>query len=235
MGMSLQLGVIALLSNLAAAQTPPDAKEILKSVGDTYRVTQYELAMDTSKTDSRTGQRETSKFRVALRLPDRYREWGAFPGSLGNDGEKLKGLDVAYDGKSITFYDPASNRYAIYPSSALGHTLPDDLEPDGVDFWIMSRYREPVKNSSEARLLREETIEIAGVQIPCYVVSVDKDGKLTWWVDKVSKHVLREDQDRTSFVLTTIFTTIKLGEALPDNLFKFEPPPGARKNEVVLQ
>jgi outer membrane lipoprotein-sorting protein len=28
-----------------------------------------------------------------------------------------------------------------------------------------------------------------------------------------------------------VFTTIKLHEPLPDDLFKFEPPPGARKRE----
>ena len=64
--------------------------------------------------------------------------------------------------------------------------------------------------------------------VACYVVSLsDRNTQYTWWIDNKNSQVVREDSDKVS----TIFTTIKLGEALPDELFKFAPPPGARKNE----
>jgi outer membrane lipoprotein-sorting protein len=188
-----------------------------------------ELVADIFDTDPTTGKRETAHFRVALKPPDRYREWGAFPGSIGGDGQKLKGVDVVYDGATITFYDPESNMYAVYPATALGDTLPDDLEPDGVDFFIMSRFREAAKNGGAATFLREEALEVAGAEVPCYVLSVRRgNGEYTWWVDKKSNHIVREDREGSSMV----FTTIKLGEELAAGVFQFQPPPGARKNEV---
>jgi len=50
--------------------------------------------------------------------------------------------------------------------------------------------------------------------------TTDRQTQFTWWIDKKNSHVVREDSATTS----TIFTTIKLGQALPDKLFKFEPP-----------
>ena len=119
------------------------------------------------------------------------------------------------------------NQYASYPASTIGKDLPDELETSGVDYVTMSRYRDAAKNAVVAKFLRNEKIEIGGANVACYVVSLpDRNTQNTWWIDKKNSHVVREDSDKIS----TIFTTIKLDEALPDELFKFEPPPGARKN-----
>jgi hypothetical protein len=47
-------------------------------------------------------------------------------------------------------------------------------------------------------------------------VSQKKGGvPYTWWVDKEQHRILREDNPGSS----TVFTSIKLGEPLPDSLF----------------
>jgi outer membrane lipoprotein-sorting protein len=66
-----------------------------------------------------------------------------------------------------------------------------------------------------------------GARVDCYVVTVPSEGTFihTWWVEEKSNRVVREDHGGSSVV----FTTIKLNESLPDDLFKFVPPPGARR------
>ena len=79
--------------------------------------------------------------------------------------------------------------------------------------------------------LREEALEINGTKADCYVVSaqvtIPAEGTSlhTWWIEKKSNHIVREDDEGSSVV----FTTIKLNEPPPNDLFKFVPPPGARK------
>ena len=48
------------------------------------------------------------------------------------------------------------------------------------------------------------------------------------WVDKKSSRILREDHPGVSMV----FTSIKLNESLPDELFKFVPPAGAQEIKI---
>jgi hypothetical protein len=54
----------------------------------------------------------------------------------------------------------------------------------------------------------------------------------SWWIDKSRFVVLRDDQkgalDPTVEGSTTLWTTTKLNEPIPDDLFVFKPPPGAR-------
>lgn len=64
----------------------------------------------------------------------------------------------------------------------------------------------------------------------CYVVSVSTasgGSAYTWWIDKLRYRILREDHGTSS----TIYTTVKLDEPLPPELFTFVPPAGARKIE----
>ena len=105
-----------------------------------------------------------------------------------------------------------------------------DLSPESFDFFTMGRYRKARDFAQESTFLRDEVIDYAGTKVDCYVVSVsEKAGgfTFTWWVDSKRYLVLRDDTGDSS----AVFTTIKLGEPLPDELFKFEPPPGATRIE----
>ena len=226
MRLPIQLGLLPVLFTVAGGQAQPDIGGILKKLSDTYKTaSQYELVMEVTETTLGTGQSKLVHSLVAVKAPDRYRVES--PGSLGKDGKTSSGMTVVLDGITIWFYDPVLNQYASYPASAIGSDLPDELETSGVDYVTMSRYRDAAKNAVSAEYLRDEEIEIGGAKVACYVVSVpDRNTQYTWWIDKKNSHVVREDSDSIS----TVFTTIRLGEALPNELFKFEPPPGARKN-----
>jgi len=88
-------------------------------------------------------------------------------------------------------------------------------------------------NFSDPTFLREESISFGGIRTDCYVVTVSPNshgvaGSYTWWIDKQTYRILREDNSGSS----TVYTSIKLGEALSGDLFKFTPPPGAKKIDL---
>jgi outer membrane lipoprotein-sorting protein len=212
-----------LFCHAAFAQTNPDAAEILKRVSAAYKAaTQYELVMDRVEKDPATGEGAGAHILTALKLPDRYRIERRAVGSSNEVNI------VVLDGSSLWMYDSELNQYASYPAASIGKDLPQEIGARGVDDSAMSRFRSAQGNAASARFLREENTDIGGTKVACYVVSVmDGDDAYTWWIDKKTNHVVRE-QDATSM---TIFTTVKLGEALPASLFKFDAPAGARKSD----
>ena len=223
---AIRLWLFALALRPALAQTPPNLSEILKKVSETYKAaSQYELVADTTGHESAPGH-----MLFAFKAPNKYRLEGAMPGMSGNDSAFSEGV-IVYDGSAAWFYLPKSNQYGSFPASALtGDDAGDlkDLTPGAMDQFMMSRYRSAA-DLTDSKFLREEKIEFAGAKVDCYVVSGSKGEVIyTWWVDKKRNRILREDNATSS----SVFTTIKLGEPLSDNLFKFEPPPGARRVET---
>jgi outer membrane lipoprotein-sorting protein len=133
------------------------------------------------------------------------------------DSEPTK-IIIVHDGSTLWTYSAETNEYASISATELAKDAPGDqgdLAPLAEDHFMMWRYRSATDFVEEARLLREETIEIAGAKVDCYVVTVlPKVGgnKLvyTWWVDRQHFHVVREDNVGSS----SVFTTIKAGSAL---------------------
>jgi outer membrane lipoprotein-sorting protein len=101
-----------------------------------------------------------------------------------------------------------------------------------MDRFIMIRYRGAAEYAASARIIREEAMDFGGAKAECYVVTFterERKTAYTWWIEKGRYRVLREDHAGSS----TVYTTIELNEALPDALFKFVPPAGARKAEFT--
>jgi len=228
MKLPIQLGLAGLLSGAALAQTKPDVTEILGKLSETYKAAQqYEIVADRVEKDPATGESEGAHMLIAVRLPDRYRiERAAI--AEGSGGKDSKGINiVVLDGAAIWFYDSDLNQYTSAPAASIGKDLPDELKQNRVDDSAMSRFRTARDSAAKARFLREEEVQVGGARIACFVLSVPEgEAEYTWWIDRKSNHVVRED-DSTSM---TIFTTVKLGEALPENLFKFNAPAGASKS-----
>ena len=170
-----------LLCGMALAQSQPNVTEILKKLSETYKAaSEYQFVADTTETDPATGKREVGHIVIAVKAPDRYRMEGLLSDSY--NGKTSKRMDIVLDGKTIWFYDPQLKQYTSYPASAIGNDLPDELEASGADFSTMLRYRTAVDFSATARFSREEEIEIGGVKIACYVVSVrEENTEYTWW------------------------------------------------------
>jgi outer membrane lipoprotein-sorting protein len=101
----------------------------------------------------------------------------------------------------------------------------------------------------EARILRQETVQLDGNGVDCYVVRIEYDYSREeakaapairiYWIDKNRFIVLREDWESRDEVesevvsgslnmkYSTIFKKARLNEPVPDQLFVFTPPAGA--------
>jgi outer membrane lipoprotein-sorting protein len=197
----------------------------LKKVGETYRAAkEFELISDA------TESAVPGRLVAAFRAPDRFRIEAADPNDDKADGSFGK-IVIVGDRSSEWTYRPSENMYA---SIAGDRNLRRDFD-EMADLEI-GRFRTAGDAAPRAKMLREETIEIGGEKIVCFVVtlpvSMPQEGTSphTWWIEKKSSHVVREEHAGGKVV----FTTIKINEPLPDDLFRFVPPPGARKTIGIL-
>jgi outer membrane lipoprotein-sorting protein len=222
-----QFALFALVLKLACAQTQPDVSEILKKVSETYKAaSNYEFVIDQSLSEPGAGGNISCHAHIAFKSPNQYRLEGTMPGMTPIDDAL-----IVDDGSTLWFYLAKSNEYGSVPASALTSDAPGDsgdMRPEAFDEFVMSRYREADSLADGAKLLREEQTQLGNEKIGCYVVSVSggkEEDASTWWVDKTHYRILREESAESKVV----FTMIKLNQPLPDDLFKFTPPPGARK------
>jgi outer membrane lipoprotein-sorting protein len=199
----------------------------LRLSGETYRpVTQYRFEAEGTGRGA-DGKVSHVHMKISFKSPDKYRIEGAMPGMMQDIpvGDEVPMVD---DGAAVWFYFPGANRYWSIPASALTTDRGDsrDLMPESVDGFILGRFRHAADFASGSRFLREETIDAGGSKVDCYVLSVpDKSypSDFTWWIDSKRFLVLRLDNAQESSVMTNV----RLGDPIPDNLFRFQPPPGA--------
>jgi outer membrane lipoprotein-sorting protein len=117
--------------------------------------------------------------------------------------------------------DGKENRYRSIPGDQLTPT-PGNLG-EGPEF-LMSGIRSIARQAGNGKLVREENLAIGGSDTACYVIEVTLERQPeTLWVDKKRYVILRTE---TADAKVT-FTTVKLNQPPPDELFKFDPPPGA--------
>ena len=232
MKQAVRIGLCGLFSLVALAQTQPSVAEILQKVSQTYKaVSEYEFVADLTARDA-AGSTSAGYMLFAFRSPNRYRMEGAVPDMEGGGSGSGKVIMVV-DGSTLWMYEPGSNECCTVPASELTANAPGDLgdaSPAAMDQFMTWRYRGATGFAEGAKFLRDEAIEFGGAKVDCYVVTVSQkkgENTYTWWVDKLHSRILREDSAKSS----SVFTTIKLNEPLSDDLFKFEPPPGARKAE----
>jgi outer membrane lipoprotein-sorting protein len=232
MRLAIGIWLCDLVLRTALAQAQPDVTQILKKVSETYKAaSDYELIADTTTHEPGTNNGVSGHMLFAFRSPNHYRMEGAMPGLGLNDSEPGQAI-IVHDGSAVWFYMLESNQYGSFPANKLTDDASDlgDLRPAAVDHFMMWRYR-AATDFTASKFLREDAIEFSGAKVDCYVVSVSqKEGGFTytWWVDKQRFRVLREDDNGSS----SVFKTIKLDGPLPDEFFKFVPPPGAERIEV---
>jgi outer membrane lipoprotein-sorting protein len=221
---TILVGFWTVFSFVLFGQEDADATKILKKVGATYLgAKEYLLEADAS------GRESSGRMLMAFKPPNRYRMEGT---GLFGDDPAFASVVIVDDGSFVWFYLPKVNQYASISTSQLTEDAPGDLgdlRPEAMDSFMMSRYREAA-DSGGAKLLREETLEIAGARVDCLVLQVSPrvaPSIHTWWVDRRNNQIVREDDA----VSSTVFTTIRLNMPVADELFKFTPPPGAKKIE----
>jgi len=226
--------LFVLIAAAAALVFGQPAPEILKKTAETYQsLKSYHFeAQVVSETVSDYNESKSRSIRIsAATLPGLRR--------LESKGGQNSSLRV-FDGKSVWEFRAGPKQYARQDQAT--------YEPPR-----MNMLSDPVDNykslgkSEGATLLREETIDAAGGKRLCWVIEVPSRFKVsgmiiersptTYWVDKSSYLVLKEHylmktkspmmesaQTQTS---TTTYSVASANEAVPAELFRFQPPEGA--------
>jgi len=224
----------SLLALAARAQSQPDVSVILRQVGERYaNAKQYRFAV------KKSGE-ESGSLEIAIRKPDQFR--------LEADGRVIDGADafnrvtLVSDGGTAWNYFAESQQYTRKRVTLpLLDTEPPAISPDTfvlqADTVFLTRYAEFAKAADHARLLRQEIIAAGGGTADCYVIEFQAPlpgfrDRYTWWVDKTRHLVVREDTQPASSrrpASSVIYTAASIDEPLPDDLFRFTPPPGAKQ------
>jgi outer membrane lipoprotein-sorting protein len=226
--------LFVLVLRAALAQKQPDVAEILKKVSETYKAaSQYQFVVDITSGEAGTGASAVSHMVFAFKAPNNYRMEGGMPGMNVKNSDPDEAV-IVHDGSAVWFYFPKLNQYGSFPASSLTPSAPGDLgdlSPEAMDRFMMWRYRAAANSNTGSKYLREEAIDIEGAKVACYVLTISPErlgSAYTWWVDKKRYRIRREDHAGSS----ALFTAVKLDEEIPGELFKFEPPPGAKKVEA---
>lgn len=217
---AIVFGLWLLALSAAQAQTKPDLKAVLKKISEIYKAaTEYEFIGEA--TCRAEPPNTVRRVHVLIAYKEgKYRMEGSDPCAEPGDRDMGQAL-IVFDGSSLWTYSVQENQYYGLPASALTLDADGDaagLRPDSVEHGTMSPYRDAA--DSPAEFIREEN--------GSYVAKItpkDHSPEQTWWIDKTNYHVVRIDDGEMSLV----FTTIILNESLPDDLFKFTPPPDAKK------
>lgn len=220
------------------AQQLPNAEDLLKQSGEAlkkHRSYQYETEMTTDMVIGGNPVHMSLTSSLAVVDPDKMR--------IESKGQG--GSTVVADGEYTWIYIPALKQYtkkaALHGPKGLFEGLGIGNVPD------------PSQVMRAAEIIREESIEVDGSKYPCWVVEtkVDKlklfwpegaeltDGVITLWIDKD----LKIDRQLTmsgkmqggpmpapvEMKRTIMKRALKLNVNLPDSLFKFTPPEGAKE------
>jgi outer membrane lipoprotein-sorting protein len=211
----------ALLSVPVLAQTPLSVGDILNKVANTYTsLTEWDFEATITSTVEHGGQ---------ITHPVRTAGKGSSKRRLEVGDEESGRFLIVADGQNVWSYQPPRNQYtrkaqvaepvetlSYYKAPILGYQLGPAIEGD-------------------ARLVREESIEIGNTKADCYVIQFQPvripRPVTTWWVDKRRFLVLRDDQEGGAAPLEasrTIWTRTQV-DGIPDDLFRFTPPPSAKE------
>jgi outer membrane lipoprotein-sorting protein len=213
---------------LGSAQIQPEALDVLKKVGDTYgSVSQYRLEFDAMPDGSESKSAST---RIALRPAGKYRlETIMEPRAVGDDDSSPLSAVFVFDGSRYWGYNPARNVYTV--------SRMKDLPLDIDKAFGIAEFRDLLgsysrQGGTSIRILKEDRVTVGGRLRDCWVVELAFPvGSEQLWIEKGTYYVLRVDAGEASLV----YRTIELNKPLPEGLFHFAPPQGARLVDRLSQ
>ncbi len=228
----------------------PDAKAILKQVAETYKNLKsyhFEGRLTTEQVNESMGLRDERKaeelFVNAAIKPGRYR--------IESKNANFSVTHVS-DGKTKWVYAPSINEYAKKAAEAGADNLVLGRDPLASFAAGAVNMLTSVSNIAdrvrEAKITGEEKLEIGGQKVDCLVIEAYYSAVSTasqsnthirkLWIDKARNIILRQIQHNKSKTpwgttmeskMTHIFTVARMGEQVPETLFAFTPPEGAKE------
>ena len=238
--------LVLLMAHTVSAQTPPDAKALLereRTALDAFTSYQYEEKATMSMVmDGVPANMETTTSVKAINPGKRRTE------------TKMAGLvasTMIADGRTTWIFIPTANQYM-----KLGD---DPAIASAVTGGLNGLTQLGQMPSGDAKVVRSETVQVDGTAHECWVVEsrIDhlslgfmelRNTTVTSWIDKKTNVSLRQKvSGRIEGALAAAglgagalemqLESIKVGlifnEALPDSLFVFTPPPGAKEIDLA--
>jgi TonB family protein len=219
------------------AQTPPDAASLLaRQASELQRYHSYRLTEDTSMDMKMPGMSMPPLTYTTVTQ--------AVNPSRSRVEAKAAGMDAMLmitDGENTWMYMPLTKRYSKMPTGDSGdvHELMGGIG--------MAAIPDATKMGPDAKVVRSETLEVDGQPHDCWVIefrSDKQDMAFTSWIDKALGIQLKMSMSRKTkasatapAVETNMVTTIRsmaFNEALPDSLFVFTPPEGAKETKELF-
>lgn len=241
--------VIALIAfSVSGFQALPNqdaAKDLLERVAQTYKsLTTYHFeGTVTSEMRSLGAQAKIeAPFVIAAIKPDRMRV------EIKSQAMGMESVSIA-SGRTTWEYLPQHRQYTKKESRTY------DENELYIRMWAVAlgvrlpQFEHVTERLKEAKILREESVEVSGSSRHCYVIEAEYNSSgpqlgiessyRTFWVERDRYTVLKEvatDKIKpgalggaTESTYLTTFTIAKLNEPLPDALFIFTPPEGAKE------
>jgi len=237
----MKLSIFLVLPILAVAQGTPDARALLQQTQDALRpfktyVIEQRMALEMSGP-------------VANRLEMTSKMSASAPGKMRTETSgQMGGALIVSDGENTWFYISTTKQYMKTPAATGPEALVKSLVPGMGDVFDQLRGKDPYLS---AKVIAEEPLDIDGKSVDCWIVEATME-KLTMtagmtmsegitklWIDKdtkmTSKTTLTATLEGGPFpkplqmsMSMTVFSR-KLDEPLPDSLFAFTPPEGAKE------
>jgi TonB family protein len=230
----------ALASGTILAQPLPDAKFLLAHSGDELKKhTTYQMEVETTGSVNGVSQPSTvtSMF------------------GSGQDRMRMEseGVTIVADGHYTWTYMPSTGQYT--KSAAIGNALETMLGSS------MYAFVEKLRSAFAFKTVRQEKIEIDGQVIDCWVIEMKAENlplpRATedlgisasefsgyYWIDKntgltrqavsVGKVRLPNSPASQSVETKTVYRSLKFDEPLPDSLFQFALPAGAKEVANIM-
>jgi outer membrane lipoprotein-sorting protein/peroxiredoxin len=212
----------------------PDANAVLGKVAQTYKSLKTQHTEAIVVTDMKAqGMRIEMPVTVAVVKPDKLRVEIKNP---------MMGSQTISDGQSTWMYVAMLKQYtkkAASPGVSSMSSGPGDL----------LQGEKVLDRLQSAQVVRQEKLSLEGQEIDCYVIEaeytpkagdqVGQEGPKIFWIDKTRSVILKAASTMKmksspmggpmEMTQTVTVTSIKLDERLPDSLFVFVPPDGAKE------
>ncbi len=235
------IAVLLVLAGAVWADTPPDGKTLLQESGDALHSAQSYILEQAVVVEISGGLRSRLEMPVKLAAanPDKLRIE-----SNGPVGSTL----IVSDGENTWMYLGPLKQYTRTPAASSPDALMKSINPGISEMLAEYRSKDPYLS---VKVTGEESLEMDGRHFDCFVVEATldnikmpgammlTDGVMKMWIDKKTKLTLKQTASATmqggslrapaEMNQTVNMLSMKLNEPVPDSMFQFTPPEGAKE------
>jgi peroxiredoxin/outer membrane lipoprotein-sorting protein len=227
------------------SQNSQDVQALLKKVSDTYKnLKSYHFEGTTTMEMKSEGLQQKMEMPMVIAA--------AKPGKTRLEIKNpMAGMLRVSDGETTWVYIPRLKQFTK-KAAATVETAGGESEKTGLDAALvgspLAQFEQLADKAKGAKMLREETTEIDGKKMDCYVVELPRElpknlpvqmesSPKTLWIDKARYLVVKESfsgkmsspMGEMQMFTMTVYNMTKTNEPISETLFTFAPPKGAKE------